>query len=56
MLHLTWERHSVQIAFGWENFHLHAVKINVRRYGTEWTGQRHYLDDGNEAVTGGNWC
>lgn len=31
-----------QIAVGWEDYHLHAFKMHGRRYGTEWTGQRHY--------------
>lgn len=37
---------SVQIAFGWEDYHLHAFKVHGRRYGTQWTGQRHYIDGG----------
>lgn len=37
---------AVQIAFGWEDYHLHAFKVHGRRYGTEWTGQRHYIDGG----------
>lgn len=37
---------SVQIAFGWEDYHLHAFRVHGRRYGTEWTGQRHYVDHG----------
>ena len=38
-----------QIAFGWEDYHLHAFHVSGRRYGTEWTGQRHYRrgDDGD---------
>ena len=39
---------SVQIALGWEDYHLHAFRVHGRRYGTEWTGQRHYVDHGEE--------
>jgi hypothetical protein len=39
---------TIQIAFGWEDYHLHAFKLHGRRFGTEWTGQRHHVveDDG----------
>jgi hypothetical protein len=39
---------TIQIAFGWEDYHLHAFKLHGRRLGTEWTGQRHHVveDDG----------
>lgn len=39
---------AVQIAFGWENCHLHAFKLHGRRYGTMWTGERHYDGHGRE--------
>ena len=29
---------AIQIAFGWEDYHLHAFKVHGRYYGTEWTG------------------
>jgi hypothetical protein len=29
----------VQIAFGWEDYHLHAFKLHGSRYGTMWTGE-----------------
>lgn len=34
---------AIQIAFGWEDYHLHAFKVHGRRFGTQWTGERHYL-------------
>lgn len=37
----------VQIAFGWEDYHLHAFHLHGRRYGTMWTGERHY-ENGRE--------
>lgn len=38
---------AIQIAFGWEDYHLHAFKVHGRHFGTQWTGQRHYLvEDG----------
>lgn len=39
---------AIQIAFGWEDYHLHAFKVHGRYYGTEWTGQRHYVEDGGD--------
>lgn len=39
---------AIQIAFGWEDYHLHAFKVHGRYYGTEWTGQRHHVEDGGE--------
>jgi hypothetical protein len=31
----------IQIAFGWEDYHLHAFRRHGRRYGTTRTGERH---------------
>ena len=39
---------AVQIAFGWEDYHLHAFRLHGRRYGTMWTGERHHHADGRE--------
>ena len=39
---------SIQIAFGWEDYHLHAFKVHGRRYGTDWTGQQHYVEDADD--------
>jgi hypothetical protein len=39
---------AIQIAVGWEDYHLHAFKVHGRYYGTEWTGQRHHVEDGDE--------
>ncbi len=37
----------IQIAFGWEDYHLHAFKVHERRFGTQWSGERHHLvEDG----------
>src|SRR3546814_15797052 len=37
----------IQIAFGWEDYHLHAFKVHGRRFGTQRTGERHHLvEDG----------
>jgi len=32
---------TIQIAFGWEDYHLYAFTLHGRRYATSWTGQRH---------------
>jgi hypothetical protein len=32
---------TIQIAFGWEDYHLHAFKLHGRHYGTTRTGERH---------------
>ena len=32
---------TIQIAFGWEDYHLHAFKVHGRRFGTQWTGERY---------------
>lgn len=32
---------TIQIAFDWEGYHLHAFKLHGRHYGTTWTGERH---------------
>lgn len=39
---------AIQIAFEWQDYHLHAFKLHGRRYGTMWTGERHYHADGRE--------
>ena len=39
---------AIQIAFGWEDYHLHAFEAHGRYYRTEWTGQRHHVEDGDE--------
>ncbi|TYR36416.1 plasmid pRiA4b ORF-3 family protein [Mesorhizobium microcysteis] len=39
---------TIQIAFGWEDYHLHAFKLHGRRYGTTWTGERHRDATGKE--------
>src|SRR3546814_18320881 len=37
----------IQIAFGWEDYHLHAFKVHGRRFGTQRTGEGHHLaEDG----------
>lgn len=37
----------IQIAFGWEDYHLDAFRVHGRRFGTQWTGKRHHLvEDG----------
>ena len=41
---------AIQIAFGWEDYHLHAFKLHGRRYGTMWTGERHRHEDGREVA------
>lgn len=41
---------AIQIAFGWEDYHLHAFKLHGRRYGTMWTGERHHHADGSEVA------
>ncbi len=38
----------VQIAFGWEDYHLHAFRLHGRRYGTMQTGERHRDAEGRE--------
>lgn len=39
---------AIQIAFGWEDYHLHAFKLHGRRYNTSRTGQRHRDAAGKE--------
>ena len=39
---------AIQIALGWEDYHLHAFKAHGRCYSTEWTGQRHHVEDGDD--------
>ncbi|KUM27836.1 hypothetical protein AU467_35275 [Mesorhizobium loti] len=39
---------TVQIAFGWEDYHLHAFKLHGREYSTTRTGERHRDPSGNE--------
>lgn len=39
---------TIQIAFGWEDYHLHAFKLHGRHYGTTWTGERHRDMTGRE--------
>ncbi|NGO55441.1 plasmid pRiA4b ORF-3 family protein [Allomesorhizobium camelthorni] len=41
---------AIQIAFGWEDYHLHAFKLHGRRYGTMWTGERHRDAAGREVM------
>lgn len=41
---------TIQIAFGWEDYHLHAFKVHGRRFGTQWTGERHYLIGDGEGL------
>jgi hypothetical protein len=41
---------TIQIAFGWEDYHLHAFKLHGRRYGTTWTGERHRDAAGREVT------
>jgi len=37
----------IQIAFGSDDYHLHAFKVHGRRFGTQWTGDQHHLvEDG----------
>ncbi len=44
-----YELHRViQIAFGWEDYHLHAFKLHGRHYGTMWTDDRHRDAAGHE--------
>ena len=38
----------IQIAFSWEDYHLHAFKLHGRRYSTMWTGERHRDANGHE--------
>lgn len=38
----------VQIAFGWEDYHLHAFNLHGRRDGIMWTGERHRDAEGRE--------
>jgi hypothetical protein len=40
----------IQIAFGWEGYHLHAFKLHGRHYGTTWTGERHRDAAGREVT------
>ncbi|MEO5760392.1 MAG: plasmid pRiA4b ORF-3 family protein [Mesorhizobium sp.] len=39
---------TIQIAFGWEDYHLHAFKLHGRLYGTTRTGERHRDATGKE--------
>lgn len=39
---------TIQIAFSWEDYHLHAFKLHGRHYGTTWTGERHRDAAGKE--------
>jgi hypothetical protein len=39
---------TIQIAFGWEDYHLHAFKLHGRHYGTTRTGERHRDGVGKE--------
>jgi len=41
---------AIQIAFGWEVYHLHAFKLHGRHYGTTWTGERHRDAAGREVT------
>lgn len=41
---------TIQIAFGWEDYHLHAFKLHGRHYGTTWTGERHRDVAGREVA------
>ncbi|WP_095205285.1 plasmid pRiA4b ORF-3 family protein [Mesorhizobium carmichaelinearum] len=41
---------TIQIAFGWENYHLHALKLHGRHYGTTRTGERHSDAAGREVM------
>jgi hypothetical protein len=41
---------AIQIAFGWEDYHLHAFKLHGRRYRTMWTGERHRDAAGREVT------
>ena len=41
---------TIQIVFGWEDYHLHAFKLHGRRYDTMWTGERHRHADGREVA------
>lgn len=38
----------IQIAVGWEDYHLHAFGVHGRRYDTMMSGERHYHADGRE--------
>ena len=38
----------IQIAFGWEDFHLHQFKIHGHLFTTQWTGDRHWKAPGQE--------
>ena len=41
---------TIQIAFGWEDYHLHAFKLHGWHYGTTWTGERHRDVAGREVT------
>lgn len=41
---------TIQIAFGWEDYHLHGFKLHGRHYGTTWTGERHRDAAGREVT------
>jgi hypothetical protein len=41
---------TIQIAFGWEDYHLHAFKLHGRHYGTTRTGERHRDANGREVT------
>lgn len=41
---------TIQIAFGWEDYHLHTFKLHGWHYGTTWTGERHRDVAGREVT------
>lgn len=41
---------TIQIAFGWKDYHLHAFKLHGRHYGTTRTGERHRDRVGKEVT------
>jgi hypothetical protein len=41
---------AIQIAFGWEDYHLHAFKLHGREYSTTRTGERHRDPSGSEVM------
>ncbi|RVD70379.1 plasmid pRiA4b ORF-3 family protein [Mesorhizobium sp. M4A.F.Ca.ET.029.04.2.1] len=41
---------TIQIAFGWADYHLHAFKLHGRLYGTTRTGERHRDGVGKEVT------
>lgn len=42
---LTSLHQVIQIAMGWEDYHLHAFRIHGRYFGIQWTGERHRRKD-----------